>query len=173
MSKKIGRSIFDDMDEDVGGPFGVDVGSLVSRLQSELNADGEYPREESVKILREFCASDYKKTRFNVGDIVTPRRDSNIKWPGRPCVVVEFIENPDRDQGSAVDSSSSAFGCYHNIRVATVCPKSKMNGGGYTITLYWDESHAYEIYDPAVHGANKAASPEVQKGFATHPGSSN
>lgn len=106
--------------------------------------------EAMIARLAEF-GERYGKNPFSVGDVVTPRRDSGLKYAGRPFLVVESHQNDDPPIfANSGESSDHDFGRRVNIRVATVMTH---RGGDGTkrdaMVCFWNEAHNYELYEPA------------------------
>lgn len=75
--------------------------------------------------------------RFSPGDLVTPRRNSNVKGAGEPHIVLEVRNRPE-PTFVGDNAVSSAFGVRQDIRV------SCYNKGSGSLALYWAESFEFE-----------------------------
>lgn len=73
---------------------------------------------------------------FSVGDIVTPRTDSNVKGDGNPHIVVEA--NPEAAPSWHADVGSPEFGARFNMRVLCIM--------GGDIAAFWVEAANFEPY---------------------------
>lgn len=122
--------------------------SALLRMLAEMDGDSDKapdhratPPDALCITLREIAAAYAAPCPFKAGDIVTPRRNYNIKGAGEPHVVLEVITRPDPNFGAAkspVETSSHAYGARRDVRIA--CE----NGGH--IAAFWMESWTLEPY---------------------------
>lgn len=106
--------------------------------------------EAMIARLAEF-GERYGKNPFSVGDVVTPRRDSGLKYAGRPFLVVESHQNDDPPVfANTGDTDDHDFGRRINIRVAVVAShRNERREMCDTVVCFWNEAHNYELYEPA------------------------
>ncbi|MEZ2410500.1 hypothetical protein AB6806_27265 [Bosea sp. RCC_152_1] len=76
---------------------------------------------------------------FKPGDLITPRRGTNMKGAGKPHVVLEVRDRP--DPHFAEGAGSTQFGRRNDIRVASFY--------GDTMARHWVESVDFDAYTAA------------------------
>lgn len=114
------------------------LANLLAAINDEASAEGRAPAMAPDLLLD--YAKDYQRflagCPFAAGDLVTPRKDSAIKGPGKPHVVLEtrtvaaphFIDSP----------GSNAHGTRQDMRVASYV--------GNEIVPHWVESFQFEPF---------------------------
>lgn len=109
---------------------------IASMDQDDDDAPAVPLPEAAVASLRETCDRYVAGCPFAVGDLVTPRKDFNMKGAGDPQIVVEVAATPIRPFDG--DHGSHAFGPRLDIRFATIARGD--------LIMFWCESWQYEAY---------------------------
>lgn len=116
-----------------------DFGKLLAAMASENRRDTPRPvHEAQIMELRAMLERYAAPNRFNVGDIVTPRKGANIVGAGEPHIVLEVLEQPHRSWDW--ESGSSQFGRLLTMRVGCLANDDE------SYVAYAVEHHAFEPY---------------------------
>lgn len=128
---------------------------------------GSPPKAKSLPLDADAVLARLRKQRrlyedacpFSVGDLITPRADSDLVGSGDPAIVIEVLANPVElrapDAGSG-EVTHQAFGKRLDIRW------SMCRGG--TVISWLAESQAFEAWTPAHEAAWRAKLDEATAG---------
>ena len=83
----------------------------------------------------------YRKQRFAVGDIVTPKAVSGLRGAGIPAIVIETNYGVEPEYTSG-DATNTNYGGRFDIRVMTYADNEN-------VRVWWSEAWQYEPYRKA------------------------
>lgn len=115
--------------------------SLAELLAEAMSNDREDDREPAmaVEALLDYAGSYsnfLKASPFKPGDLVTPRKGTNMKGSGKPHVVLEVRERP--EPHFIEDADGTTYGRRCDIRIASFY--------GSTIARHWVESIDFDPF---------------------------
>ena len=128
---------------------GPSIFEAIFPASGEKDGAADLSKDEQIAKLKEFGAEYAEGCPFEVGDLVTPRRGSGVKWRGRPWRVVETRAPSAAEWTPFSGEGDAREGARQDLRVAVVVP----SGG---IVCFWNESHKFETWKPPSKAAPDA-----------------
>lgn len=117
------------------------IKELVGNVISDATDESEPPvPPNAVQVLKDMAAAYQNGCMFSPGDLVTPRKNVNVRGEGLPHVVLEVVPNPGLTPDENDDATNTAWGRRLDMRVLAL----NYNGRGWGYIPFWAESFTYE-----------------------------
>lgn len=114
-----------------------DAKVITASRRDDSDNGAETTIDPEVQIMRLREVLDRYENEFKVGDLVTPRRESGLKYHGLSHLVIEVGDHYAWD---VEETGNSGFGARMNVRVAC------MPTNDYVV-MFWQESWKLRPYD--------------------------
>lgn len=118
-----------------------EVTAALAELMDKLESNSKPTLPESVQAKRLVAAfklyrESVENFPFEIGQLVTPRKNTTVRGSGRPHIIVDI--NPNAQPLFEGDISSSQFGRRPQMRVMCVHNEDE------TLGIFWVEAHEFE-----------------------------